>query len=96
MAENLDAGQSLSFTLTADEALVLFDFLSRITDDEKTAGLRRLIEDDAEIWALNNILCQLEHTVAVSFAGDYRTLVSVARSRVAETNGGRWPWRQAD
>jgi hypothetical protein len=52
--------------LTADEALVLFDFLSRFSN---TDGLA--IEDPAEQRALWNVCCLLEKQLVEPFLADY-------------------------
>ena len=95
-AESVGEQQVCLISLTSDEALVLFELLSRTLDSEKAAGLRTLVEDDSEIWALNAVLIELERSVSVLFAADYKTHLSAARSRVATINGGAWPWFQTE
>jgi hypothetical protein len=78
-------------TLSDDEGLVLFELLSRLLDEEKAAGLLRLIKHDAEIWVLNSLLGRLERTLAASFSPDYQALVEAARSNLLAIHVGSWP-----
>jgi hypothetical protein len=83
-----------SLILSTDERLVLFDLLSGLLDDRKAAGLLRSVAGhDAEIWALNALLSQLERAVTASFSPDYRASVEAARSSLLANNGGPWPGR---
>jgi hypothetical protein len=67
----------MNLELTDDEALVLFEWLSRL--DESDAAP---CEHDAErhvLWALHG---QLERTLKEPLQPDYRNLVANARSKV--------------
>ena len=67
----------MKLELTEDEALVLFEWLSRL-DEQDTFPC----EDPAEqqvLWALHG---QLEKVMAEPFRSNYRELVAQARSRV--------------
>jgi len=66
--------------LTPDEALVLFEFLSRYGD---TDDLR--VEDQAEQRALWNLCCVLEKELREPFDPDYVKLVQSARDRLRDT-----------
>jgi hypothetical protein len=65
--------------LTPDEALVLFEFLSRYAD---TDDLR--VEDQAEQRALWNLCCVLEEELREPFDPDYAKLVQYARERLRD------------
>ena len=63
--------------LEPDEALVLFEFLSRYSDEQVLA-----IEDKAEQVALWNLLCLLEKQLVEPFLPEYSRLVRDARDRL--------------
>ncbi len=65
--------------LTPDEALVLFDFVSRYSD---TGELR--IEDQAEQRVLWNLCCLLEKELVEPFNPDYMKLLQSARDRLRD------------
>ncbi len=65
--------------LTQDEALVLFEFLSRYGD---TGELQ--VEDQAERRALWNLCCLLEKELLEPFKPDYVELLESARSRLRD------------
>jgi hypothetical protein len=66
-------------SLTADEALVLFEFLSRF---EKSSDLT--IVDQAEERALWNLLCLFQKQLVSPFRLDYRELLQMARDRLRD------------
>lgn len=68
--------------LSHDEALVLFEWLSRT--DELTNDFGDLIEDQAEQRALWNLTCLLERVLVEPFRPEYRDLVERARSRLRD------------
>ena len=68
--------------LTEDEALVFFEWLSRLDEQEALP-----CEDPAEeqvLWLLHG---QLEKTLVEPFGSNYRELVEQARSRVKSRAG---------
>jgi hypothetical protein len=67
----------MKLELTQDEALVLFEWLSRL--DERDAFP---CEDPAEQQVLWSLHGQLEKVMAEPFRADYRELVEQARLRV--------------
>jgi hypothetical protein len=85
------SGGEVELRLTADEALVLSDLLWRWIDREGAQNLRRLVEDDAEIWALNAVNCLLERTLVEPLQPDYKELLVAARERLKKRAGGAWP-----
>lgn len=68
--------------LSHDEALVLFEWLSRT--DERTSDFADLIEDQAEQRALWNLTALLERELVDPVQAEYRTLVDEARSRLRD------------
>jgi hypothetical protein len=82
----------VALSLAPDEALVLFGFLSRLIEERRGKDLVSLTKHDAELWALNGVLCLLERALAEPLRGDYALLLDQARTRFAEANGGAWPW----
>lgn len=66
--------------LNKDEALVLFEFLSRINDNE----LKEIFEDQAEqkiLWILEG---QLEKQLAEPFKPDYKDIIKEARNKIRD------------
>lgn len=84
--------ENLKIELTGDEALVLFEFLSREIVDKNGANLKECVNGDAEIWALNDLLCALEKCVPEVFDADFQMALRKAQERLADWHGGQWPW----
>jgi len=61
--------------VSADEALVLFDFLSRFSDTDKLT-----VEHPSEEQALWNLCCILETELVEPFKPNYLELLQKARS----------------
>jgi len=77
--------QPVHLALTADEALVLFEFVSRFTDSDQLA-----IADQAEASALWKLCGQLEKVLTEPFSPRYADLLTKARERVrGESPAGR-------
>jgi hypothetical protein len=70
----------MEVTLSREEALVLFEFLSRFSDQETLA-----IEDQAEARVLWDILAALESELDEPFQPDYANKLSEARSNIRDT-----------
>ncbi len=64
--------------LSADEALVLFDWLARTSD----AGEPVLYDDQAERRVLGDLLCMLERVLVEPLSPNYASLVKAARAAV--------------
>jgi len=75
-----EEGTKLSVSLSNDEALVLFEFLSRSCSDQKLA-----IEHGAEKQVLCNIHCQLERLLVEPLDPGYLDLLSRARQALRPT-----------
>lgn len=69
----------VQITLTADEALVLFEFLQRFSETGKLE-----IEDQAEERVLWNLCCLLERQVFDGLPADYLTALQQARDRLRD------------
>ncbi len=65
--------------LSKDEALVLFDFLSRFSDTDKLT-----IIDQSEERALWNLTCLFEKILAEPFSKDWLSIIENARSRLRD------------
>lgn len=72
-------GDRVEMELTPDEALVLFEFLSRFSDTDALT-----IEDQAEQRTLWNLLCKLESQLVEPFRPECRQLVQQARDRLRD------------
>jgi hypothetical protein len=72
--------QEVAVTLSRDEALVLFEWLTRT--DERTNDFGDLVENQAEQRALWNLTALLERVLAEPFSPEYRELVRQARDRL--------------
>jgi hypothetical protein len=68
--------------LSHDEALVLFEWLTRT--DDATDGFANLVEDQAEQRALWNLASLLERLLVEPLAAEYQDLVAKARSRLRD------------
>jgi hypothetical protein len=73
--------EPVQLKLTGDEALVLFEFLSRFDDEGSLA-----IEDQAEERALWNFHGQLQKQLAEPFHRDYKALLAAARDRLRDAS----------
>ena len=67
----------INIELSESEALVLFEFVSRFSDDEKLE-----IKDPAEERILWNICCQLESILVEPFKENYGELLAAASKEV--------------
>jgi hypothetical protein len=78
--------ESVTITLSRDEALVLFEFFARF-DELHDFTLR----DTAEYLAFSRISAQLDKSLVEPFKPDYEALLKMARDRLAEGYDGRAP-----
>ncbi|GAA2424433.1 hypothetical protein [Mycolicibacterium llatzerense] len=83
---NARAGrQPVTLELSADEALVLFDWLARTSQ----TGAPVPFDDPAEQQVLWNLECALERILVEPFSTDYRSLLTACRRAVhLEGDGG--------
>lgn len=68
--------QNINISLSGDEALILSDYLSRISENEN------FFEDKAEQWVLWAIESQLDKILIEPFMPNYIQLVSDAKNRI--------------
>jgi hypothetical protein len=78
MADSAD----VSISLTADEALVLFDILHRWEDDDRVSAPQHASEQVA-LW---NLSALLERELREPFDPDYADQVAAARARLNPTD----------
>ncbi len=71
--------EQFNIQLSRDEAIVLFDFLSRYSDSDQF-----LIEDQAEERVLWNMCCTLESGLSEPFLPDFKTRLDAARDNVRD------------
>ena len=72
-------GEQTRLELTGDEALVLFEFLSRFSENDTLA-----IEDQAEEKVLWKLLGLLEKRLVEPFDPEWATIISAARNRLRD------------
>lgn len=77
----------LTFALPHAEALVAFDLIARLVEDQENEALRESFEHPAEIAALWALVAAFEQVLSEPFAEDYRALVDKAREQVAAHMG---------
>ena len=77
MTKNPDIAVEIS--LTADEAVVLFEFVRRFSDSDQLT-----IVDQSEQRALWNLCCVFERGALSSIEGDWPELLQQARSRLRD------------
>jgi hypothetical protein len=70
----------VTLDLSADEALVLIDWLARTSAANRPAPFA----DPAEQLVLGNLECMLERVVAETFDLDYSALVNAARAALRD------------
>ncbi|WP_332022075.1 hypothetical protein [Kaistella sp.] len=70
----------ITIKLDKDEAIVLFEFLSRINDKE----LKEIFEDQAEQKALWILEGQLEKQLVEPFKPEYKDIVKEARNKLRD------------
>ena len=68
---------SIKLEITNDEALVLFEMLSRFSDTDVLS-----IEHQAEQRALWNLTCVFEKIISEAFDDDYKKSLEAARERL--------------
>lgn len=76
--------------LGPDSAVVPWSLLSRVLDAEDDQRLKAVVDNDAEPWALNDVLLALEAALATPFRPAAGDLVQQARVRLAAERGD-WP-----
>jgi hypothetical protein len=69
----------IKINLTKDEAIVLFEFLSRFSDKDELK-----IEHQAEERALWNLTCYFERELVEPFSENYGQILDAARERLKD------------
>jgi hypothetical protein len=87
----VDNPEETTIKLDRSVALVLFDFLSRTTDEEDGEPLNEALQHKAELPALWATLAALEEVLAEPFAADYSARVKAARAEVIKKLGWAFP-----
>ena len=72
-------GDEVAVPLTEDEALVIFEVLSRWQKAADSFAMEVALADRGEWWAMNNLLCALEPRVN-PFGSDYSERVAAAKA----------------
>ncbi len=83
---NIVAEDKVTLILTKDEAIVLFEFLSRFSDTDELS-----IEDQAEARVLWNMCCGFEKTLAEPFDPEWNKILHAARAAVRDEAIGGEP-----
>ena len=71
--------EEIQINLSRDEAVILFEFLSRFSNEEVLE-----IEDQAESRVLWNILCDLEKVLTEPFSEKYTEILETAREKIRD------------
>ena len=79
-----DHRRGVTIKLTADEALVMFDWLARTSAAAEPAPF----VDQAEQRVLWNVECELERVLAQPFSDDYAALLASSRDAVRDDGRG--------
>lgn len=74
------SAETIKIEVNSDEALILFEFLSRYSDTDELT-----IEDQAEQRVLWNLNCDLEKALVEPFSKNYPELLEAARSRIRDS-----------
>ena len=85
------ASDDITVTLDRSVALVLFDFLSRTTDEEDGEPLNEALQHKAELPALWAMLAAREGVLTEPFAADYGARIKAAQKDVVARLGGAFP-----
>ena len=83
----MNASDQVQVTLDRSVALVLFEFLSRTTDEEDGEPLAEALQFKSELPALWATLAALEAVLTEPFAADYSAQVKAARAAVVKKFG---------
>ena len=87
----MSTSDGVTIMLDRSAALVLFDFLSRTTDEEDGEPLNEALQHKAELPALWATLSALEDVLTEPLAVDYGARVKAARADVVARLGGAFP-----
>ena len=85
------ASDQVHVVLDRTVALVLFDFLARVADEENGERLAEAIEHASELPTLWATLASLESVLEEPFAPNYAAILEKARKSVIKRLGGAMP-----
>ena len=85
--ERFDQNSKIEFELDRSLALVLFEFLARVADEQDGEPLAGTLDHDAELPALWALLALLEEHLDEPFADDYRDRIKQARETILRRFG---------
>ncbi|MDQ3747778.1 MAG: hypothetical protein M3367_02010 [Acidobacteriota bacterium] len=71
--------EKIQICLSKDEAIILFEFLSRFSEKEVLE-----IADQSEERVLLNVLCDLEKTLVEPFVANYQKILKKSRERIRD------------
>lgn len=72
----------VTVSLHRAEALVAFDFIARLVEEQEGEALRETFEHPAELASLWALIAALEQVLSEPFAEDYRAAIDTARAEV--------------
>ena len=78
--ESTEGNKNVSLSLSDDEALVLFEWLSKFNGEEHPS----LFQDQAEQRVLWDLEAVLEEVISVTFDKDYINILSKARENIRD------------
>ena len=79
--ESTEGNKNVSLSLSDDEALVLFEWLSKFNVEEHPS----LFQDQAEQRVLWDLEAVLEEVISVTFDKDYINILSKARENIRDS-----------
>lgn len=78
--ESRQEGDKVFLELTKEEAIVLFDWISRLNEEEKP----ELFRDQAEERVLWDVEASIEKVISETFKSNYAEILSEAREKVRD------------
>ena len=95
MTEFYKEPNEISVSLNSDEAIVLFELLSRWINDNRAPTADKSFEHSSELATLQNVLTSLESQLAAPFRQDYKLILHQSRERVSSSRpDGEWSLTQ--
>jgi hypothetical protein len=79
MRKHKEMDEAIQINLSKDEAIVLFEFLSRYSEKKILE-----ISDQSEECLLLNVLCDLEKTLVEPFGANYKEILIQSRKRIRD------------
>ncbi|MEP9350264.1 hypothetical protein [Xanthobacter sp. KR7-225] len=82
---DLPETDEVTLALPRAAALVAFDFIARLVDEQDPEAQSALFDDPAEPAALWTLVAAFEQVLNEPFAEDYRAVLDEARRKVLQT-----------